>query len=64
MKYELKLDITDDEGKFISFDTIKSENLIKLLVQFQFVIVKTQQQIHEIEIKKINSKGVNDDIPF
>lgn len=65
MKYELKFDVTDNDGKFISFDVIKADNLIHLLTQFQLVMANAIRKYYEKELKDFKMQyGVNDDIPF
>lgn len=64
MKYELKLDITDNNGKFESFDIIKADNLVHLITQFQFIIVNAQRKYYEKELEDFKAQQVDDDIPF
>lgn len=65
MKYELRLDVTDNDNKFVSFDVIKADNLIHLVTQFQLVMANAIRKYYEKELEDFKSKkGVNDDIPF
>lgn len=65
MKYELRLDITDNEDKFVSFDVIKADNMVHLITQFQLVIVNAMRKHYEKELEDFKAQyGVNDDIPF
>jgi hypothetical protein len=65
MKYELQLDITDEQGKFVSFDTIKADNMVHLVVQFQLVIANAMRKYYEKELEDLKARtGADDDIPF
>jgi len=64
MKYELRLDVTDEQGKFVSFDVIKADNMVHLVTQFQLVIANAMRKHYEKELENLRARHIDDDIPF
>lgn len=57
----------EDKTEIVSIDTFKEEDITKLLLTFNLLIIRTMKSINDElkeEIRQLNGVKSNDDIPF
>ena len=65
---QFHLTLTHKIGNQISsINVIEDDNLVSMLAQFNLILVKVMQDIHDTEVNNIKweeRKDIEDDIPF